>query len=116
MAQTCEESITAALSVFSKGTVFRKWDGTRFEKRMNRAIFDVVANSLADPVVRIAAIKKKHLVQQAFKDLCLDEEFRSAIESTTKSKQAVIVRFSKWYKSLSHVLVKKIPLALPPNK
>src|ERR1035437_3024818 len=108
VAGECEQSIKAAIKIFSKNTVYRKWDGERFEKRMNRAIFDVVSNSLAEAEIRSSALKKKEKVQEAFKQLCLDESFRSAIESTTKSKEAVSIRFSKWYRALSHVIGKKI--------
>ena len=108
-----DEAIQAAMRIFSRPNVFRKWDGSRFEKPLNRAVFDVVAHSLADPKVRLAAIKDKEGVLQAFKEVSTDDDFRSAVESTTKSKEAVIVRFSKWSRALAQVLGKKIPLHLP---
>jgi hypothetical protein len=108
-----EEAILVAAKIFSHQHVFRKWDGTRFDKPLNRAVFDVVSNSLTDPNVRAAALKAKSRVLQAFKDLCSNDEFRQAIESTTKSKVAVRNRFSKWFKALGDVIGKKIPLVLP---
>jgi hypothetical protein len=108
-----EESIQAAVKIFSRNNVFRTWDGARFEKRLNRAVFDVVAHSFADARVRSASVRKKEQVLQSFKTLCQDEEFRTAIESTTKSKQAVITRFRKWYRALGQVLGKKLHVALP---
>lgn len=110
-----DEVVQAAVKIFSPQYVFRKWDGGRFEGKLNRAVFDVVAKSLADSKVRAAALKSKANVIQAFKDVCTDEEFRSAIESTTKSKTAVRNRFSKWFKALGSAVGKKIPLALPPE-
>jgi hypothetical protein len=108
-----DEAILVAAKIFSHQNVFRKWEGTRFDKPLNRAVFDVVSNSLTDPKVRAAALKAKSRVLQAFKDLCSNEEFRLAIESTTKSKVAVRNRFSKWFKALGDVIGKKIPLVLP---
>jgi hypothetical protein len=58
-------------------------------------------------------LKKKADVLAAFKELCLDDDFRSAIESTTKSKQAVSIRFSKWYRTLQQITGKKIAVSLP---
>lgn len=103
------------MKIFSRPFAFRKWDGERFEKRLNRAVFDVVASSFAQSNIRLAALKKKGEVLNTFKDLCSDPEFRSAIESTTKSRVAVRTRFSKWYKVLGAVIGKRIPLVLPPE-
>jgi hypothetical protein len=115
VATRLDESINTAIKIFTRANVFRKWDGTRFEKRLNRAVFDVVANSLADPRIRSAALKDRAHTLQAFKDLCADDEFRTAIESTTKSKAAVRNRFSKWFKALAQATGKRIPIALPPE-
>jgi hypothetical protein len=108
-----EESLQAAMRIFSRANTFRKWDGERFEKPLNRAVFDVIAHSLADPKTRAAAMKEKDAVVSAFKQVSADESFRSAVESTTKSKEAVTVRFSKWYAALGGALGKKIPVQLP---
>jgi len=115
VASQLDESIKTAINIFARTNVFRKWDGARFEKRLNRAVFDVVANSLADPRTRSAAVKDKGRVLQAFKDLCTDDEFRAAIESTTKSKAAVRNRFTKWFKALAQVTGTRIPIAVPPE-
>ena len=110
-----DEAIKAAVIIFTHKDVFKKWDGARFEKHLNRAVFDVVASSLTDPKIRSAAVKEKAKIIQAFKRTCLDKEFRSAIESTTKSKTAVRNRFSKWFKALGSVIGKDVPLTLPPE-
>lgn len=113
VAEEMERSIGAAMSIFSVSNVFRKWDGHHFEKRLNRAVFDVISHSLANPTLRDAALRKKTEVLAGFKDLCADLEFRTAIESTTKSKQAVSTRFSKWYKILNQVTGKKVVVPVP---
>lgn len=115
IAAQMDDAIQVAIRIFSRPHVFRKWDGERFEKPLNRAVFDVVVASLSDPLIRSAAFTRKAEVVQAFKTLCSDIEFRSAVESTTKSKAAVRTRFSKWYKALGTVIEKKITPSLPPE-
>ncbi|MBZ5563270.1 MAG: DUF262 domain-containing protein [Acidobacteriia bacterium] len=113
IATKLEKAIVAATKIFSTRHAFRKWDGTGFEERLNRAIFDVVAHSLANPALRSRAVEKKAEVLERFKALCLDRKFRDAIESTTKSKQAVRNRFSKWYRTLSRISGERARVALP---
>ena len=108
-----EQSTQAAMKIFGAAHVFRKWDQTQFEERLNRAVFDVVAYSLADPAIRQAAVSHKDDVVKAFKAVCLDTEFRAAIESTTKSKKAVRDRFSKWYQALGGAVGQNLHVALP---
>jgi uncharacterized protein DUF262 len=108
-----EESIQTAMQIFTRDNVFRKWDGSRFEKRLNRAVFDVVAYSFAESAIRAAALEKKAEVVRGFKDLCADDQFRAAIESTTKSVQAVRNRFAKWYDVLRHITGMNLRIALP---
>lgn len=108
-----DESVAASLKIFSRANVFRKWDGVRFERQFNRAVFDVITHSLFEARVRAAALQKKDSVLDAFKKLCADPGFRSSIESTTKSKEAVTMRFSKWYRTLGDILGKKLTARLP---
>ena len=113
VASDFEEAIEAAMKVFGPGDTFRKWDGARFEKRLNRAVFDVVAHSFADAKIRRDALKTKEQVLRSFKALCQDDAFRVAIETTTKSKQAVTTRFSKWYQVLSQIIGRRVAAPLP---
>ena len=115
IAAQLDEAVEAATKIFSKLHVFRKWDGERFERPLNRAVFDVVARSLTDPSIRAIALRKKATVLAAFKTLCLDTDFRTSIESTTKSKSAVRTRFLKWYVSLSSVVGRPVRIELPPE-
>jgi hypothetical protein len=115
IASQMDEVVQAAAKIFSSEHVFRKWVGGSYEGQLNRAIFDVVAKSLGNPTARAAALKQKAKVVQAFKDICADKDFRSAVESTTKSKAAVRIRFSKWFKVFGAAIGKNLPLALPPE-
>jgi hypothetical protein len=113
VADDLEDSVQAAIKIFGIQQVFRKWDETQFEERLNRAVFDVIAYSLADAGTRRAALGHKDEVLEAFKKLCLDTEFRAAIESTTKSKKAVRDRFSKWYCALGEAIGQNLHVPLP---
>ncbi len=109
------ESISSALKIFTTPNAFRMWDGSSFEKRPNRAIFDVLSYTLSDARIRTAALKQRSAVVEGFKRLCTDEEFRHSVTSTTKSKTAVRIRFRKWSKVLGDILKKKITVPLPPE-
>ncbi|MBN1461761.1 MAG: DUF262 domain-containing protein [Armatimonadetes bacterium] len=108
-----DRSIEASVKIFSLPHVFRKWDEVRFEQRLNRAVFDIVAHSMAVPALRLAALKKRVEVVKAFKTLCADDDFRATIEATTKSKKAVRTRFSEWYKALGKAIGKRVQVTLP---
>jgi hypothetical protein len=110
-----DESITAALKIFSKSNAFRNWDGKTFESRFNRAIFDVISYCLAEPGLRSAALRHRADVLAAFKRVCMDEDFRAAVTSTTKSKTAVRIRFSIWASAFGKAIRKKVALAVPPE-
>lgn len=109
-----EGSIETASKIFSNANVFRKWDGVRFEKRLNRAIFDVISHSFSNQTVRKASLARKTEILVEFKELCdRDEDFRESVQTTTKSKSAVTTRFSHWYRALRKITGKKLPLDLP---
>ena len=115
IANQMDESIAAALKIFSRSNAFRNWDGKSFEARFNRAIFDVVAYCLAEAGPRGLALKRKDEVLKAFKSTCLDDEFRLAVTSTTKSKTAVRARFLKWSDAFSKAIGRKVTVPVPPK-
>lgn len=99
-ARELDASIAAAFDVFGNDA-FRKWNGDSFERHFNRAIFDVVVHWFSDPKVRNSAKVHSKDVVDAFKALCVENpQFRRAIETTTKSKEATRTRFSEWNKAL----------------
>jgi hypothetical protein len=106
-AKACFERLDRALetahAVFGD-KAFKKWLGDKHERVINRAIFDSVARFFAEDDVAAAARAKKDEVQRLFNDLCLDKEFRSAIEQTTKTVQATHHRIGEWGKSLASCL------------
>jgi len=92
-----EQAIDAAIDIFGKDNVGRKWVGENFEPRLNRAVLDVITFYLSDDRIRRAALDNKEYVLEAFKDLCKENEtFRNSIETTTKSLGATSNRLILW--------------------
>lgn len=88
----------------------RKWtEGTdgqpgRFERALNRAVFDVQVYSFSKSHVRKSLTSKGDELRAKFQLACeKDEEFRSAISSTTKTARAFTVRHETWKKIVNDV-------------
>jgi hypothetical protein len=106
-----EKSIIESALIFGEGNVGRKWTGDNFERRLNRAVLDVITFYFSDPEIRKTALSHGDLVLWKFKDICTsNKDFRSAIESTTKSLTATYDRLSIWGEALSDILPVTIPL------
>jgi len=103
-AKDLESAIQATFKIFD-GHAFRKWDGSSFEKRFNRAVFDVMIYYFADGKTRAKALAAKTKVKAAFQNLCeSDPEFLRSVETTTKSKEATSTRFKKWGRSIGRAI------------
>lgn len=92
---------TAALF---ENEAFKKWTGDRFERRINRAIFDVVVRFFSDAKVAAAAIANRTVVLEAYKEVCNRTDFRAAVEKTTKSLGATRSRTEIWGQALAAAL------------
>jgi hypothetical protein len=102
-------------SIF-KGNQYKKWNGTSYEKRFNRAIFDAMVLAFDCEEVRTKAVGRDAEVEQAFKDLCSEnQQFMTSIESTTKSLTATHTRISEWFKALNGVLGTSLDVPLLDN-
>ncbi len=104
-----EEAIAAAYEIFGEDA-FRKYDGDQYERRFNRAIFDVIVFYFTDEVTRTKALSRKAGVKKAFEALSGDGGFRRSVESTTKSVDATRTRFVTWGKALAAAIGSKIQL------
>lgn len=114
-AKQLEFAIKAVFKIFGSTGAFRKWDGTRFERRLNRATFDIMVYYFSQTRVRKAAIASRDDVRRAFKGLCSkNDPFRRSIETTTKSIEANKVRFSVWGHTLAKTL--RITVDVPKLK
>lgn len=80
---------------------FKKWIGGKYERVMNRAIFDCIARFFADQLVVDHSLVTQDSVEEAFKKICDVERFKQAIERTTKSKDATFYRIDSWGESLA---------------
>lgn len=97
-------AIQTTIEIF-KGNAFRKWNGKSYEKALNRAVFDVMVLFFDNEITGNAALTHKDEIETAFKDLCeKDVHFRSAVEGTTKSIDAIFTRLSHWAERLRPIL------------
>lgn len=106
-----ETAIAAAREIFGE-VACHKWNGQKWERAFNKAIFDVQIGSLAHREVRDQALDKADEVKEKFKDLCAsDAAFSKSVSTTTKSLQATRERFGTWFAAISEVT--EVPIATP---
>jgi hypothetical protein len=105
-----ESAVATSVAIFGQDTAFRKWNGTRYERALNRAVFDVMMYYFTSEKVRRVAEANRAQVEGAFKTLCENENFRSSIEGTTKSIDAIYARLRLWGERL---LANNVPVTLP---
>ncbi len=89
----------SSISIFNENA-FCKWDGSRYERRPNRAVVDIMIYYFADQAVAHAAVQNALAIEADFKALCTDADFRRSLETTTKSLEATAFRFAMWGKAL----------------
>jgi hypothetical protein len=95
-AKDFDSAVETAFVIFGENA-FRKYDGSTYERRFNRAVFDVITYYFALEAVRKKAAGNKLKVRSAFEQLCTkNADFRRAIETTTKSREATTTRFRQW--------------------
>lgn len=91
-----EQAHKAVVNIFGEN-MYKKWNGTSYETRFNRAIFDIMTYYLSIPEIRETLLSDKIKTEAIFKGLCEnDTEFLTSIETTTKSLTATCTRLSKW--------------------
>ena len=99
-----ERAISATFSIFGKGQGFRKWDGHNFERRFNRAAFDIMVYYFSQPTIRKKALEIKQRVREAFQHLCNDDgAFLRSLETSTKNIESNRLRFSRWGRALKNL-------------
>jgi len=106
-----EKAISTTFKIFGRDSSFRKWDGQKFERRFNRAVFDIMVYYFSQKPARKPARAKAPAVKEAFKDLCAQSQsFLASLEKTTKSLQATSVRLSRWGRALRTL---GVPVKIP---
>lgn len=103
MLQRLDLALSTAHSIFGKDA-FKKWLGDKYERVINRAIFDAIARFFADGEVAVKAAASGEVVVDSFKALCLDQSFRDAIEKTPKTVGATFHRIERWGQRLGQTL------------
>lgn len=104
--------LTVALDVsskiFSAREIFRKWNGIRFENRINRALFDAVIRYFGDRQIEVEATAKRAEIVELIKTLCFENsDFKRSIELTTKTPSAVKSRLKIWGENLAPIVNRK---------
>ena len=114
-----ELGISAGLDAFGDGKFAHKWtvgsDGSeKFERALNRAIFDVQGFSLADPRVRDRIVAKSEDVMEEFKHLSAhDDAFIRSVSSTTKTPSAFTTRHRAWRDLIKRVTGAEYDIPMP---
>ena len=105
-----ENAIQVTWELFSEDA-FRKWNGKDFERRFNRAVFDVMIYFFRDKNTQQKALDNRKAVVEGFKKLCEESApFRISIETTTKSIGALSTRLQLWGQRLSEILDIDFPI------
>ncbi|HET6293296.1 MAG TPA: DUF262 domain-containing protein [Kribbella sp.] len=108
IASEFDDSISAAFDIFGDNAYFR-WQTDHFERRFNRAVFDVVMYYFSDAEIRQEARDNADDVLLAFKQLCdTNPDFVRAVQSTTKTIGATYLRLHAWGVALSEALGREI--------
>jgi hypothetical protein len=103
-----ELALKTTTALFGAGA-FKKWNGKEFERRMNRAVFDVMTRYFGDKQVADTAVPKIDEVVNGFKKLCESHDtFRASIERTTKTPSATNTRLKVWGEELAVIVGKKL--------
>jgi hypothetical protein len=89
--------------------VGRRMKGGRFDRALNRALFEVQAYYFSFPLIRAAALKNKTAIAQGAKQLFSNHEFNTSIESTTKSIGNYRIRFDSYQRMLEKALGTRVP-------
>ncbi|MEU5320422.1 DUF262 domain-containing protein [Streptomyces sp. NPDC021056] len=102
-ADLMEAAIFAAKEVFGDKAC-RKYADEKFERSLNRALFDVQIHYLTDAPLREWQTENPEPTIAAFKKLCQsDPAFIDSVSSTTKTPRAVKKRFEAWGAKLSEI-------------
>lgn len=109
------DAIEAGFEIFGDNRFCRKFSEKAYERRFNRAVFDVQVGALAEPNVRSWSLANRQQVVELFEELSSSTPaFVRAVETTTKSVESTRARFGLWYGCIEKA--SGIKLALPNIK
>lgn len=99
-------------NIFGEG-MFCKYspDKHQYEKKFNRAVFDIMVYYFSTPSIADAAKNKQEEIKKGFEQLCLNNQsFLASLSSTTKSLGANHIRFTCWGNFLKETLQQSIKI------
>lgn len=104
-------ALTSGMEIFGKDKFCHKWssdpenpDEGKFERALNRAVFDIQVHSLSQRHVREAVAAHGEDLMVAFKSACQENEaFIRSITATTKTADAFITRHRTWMRIVREV-------------
>ncbi|MDO8152119.1 DUF262 domain-containing protein [Isoptericola sp. b408] len=104
IASTCETGIDRTFEIFGDDA-FLRYDGEKYNRRFNIAVFDLMAVALGDTNLSDEAVSaNRDAIRAKFEELCAeDEDFRKSITATTKSVTAVSERFLTWARAVEEI-------------
>ena len=100
--------VEAGLKVFQEN-LGRKFKDGKYERQLNRAIFEVQVYYLTDPVLRKACLERPTQLRSAFERLSGDPTFLASVESTTKSLENYRQRFDRYRGVLGKLFDTSVP-------
>lgn len=94
-------AIKLSMKIFGKDHVFRRWNGKKYESRMNRAIFDVMVYYFSTVKDKKLFISNKKTIKDVFNNYCINNDrFIKSIGSNTNNLIETSTRFVLWGKAL----------------
>lgn len=113
-ASSCATAMDFTIEIFGPRDAFSKWSSNGPERRFNRAVFDVMTYYFSDDIVR-SNIKDNSLettIRDRFINLCTsDSRFMRSLETTTKSREAVLTRLWLWGAAVEQCIGIPLPKA-----
>lgn len=96
------EAINTGLHEFGDKHFCKKYSDGNYETRFNRAVFDVLIGALSNKDIRAWVEINPGIMKNLYERLCKNNhDFIKSVETTTKSPEAVRIRFGAWYHEVS---------------
>jgi len=106
-----EEAINFTLGIFGEQDAFSKYVGQSYQRKFNRAIYDIMVFYFSDSNIREASQNCAEQIRTGFKELSsTNKEFLNSIEQTTKSLNNTETRFKLWGEKLAEIINIKVQL------
>lgn len=121
LSEDFKQSISRLIKVFGKPTyVGRKFVNRKWESRFNKVLFEVEAYYFMYVPDDAITLETKTIFVKSFKELCENSlEFRTSIESTTKTPSRYEVRFRLFRELINNSFQTKIshsPVQIKPSQ